>query len=88
MRQDLTQRVDEETKRAIAKWGGHDQIPDNLISAAAEELGEAAHAFNHNDGVVKAQQEIVHTIGVLVRLYDMAETYTKDGFPISPVGKR
>lgn len=73
--QELIDKVDNEMDRAIAKWGEHDQIPDNLISAAVEELGEAAHAFNHNEGKEKAQQEIVEAIGVLVRLYDMAGVF-------------
>lgn len=73
--QELIDKVDNEMDSAIAKWGKHDQIPDNLISAATEELGEAAHAFNHNEGKEKAQQEIVEAIGVLVRLYDMAGVF-------------
>jgi len=75
--QELINKVDKEMDRAIAKWGEHDQIPDNLISAAVEELGEAAHAFNHNEGKEKAQQEIVEAIGVLVRLYDMAGVFVE-----------
>ena len=75
--QELINKVDKEIDRAIAKWGEHDQIPDNLISAAVEELGEAAHAFNHNEGKEKAQQEIVEAIGVLVRLYDMAGVFVE-----------
>lgn len=73
MRRDLIERVDREIKRAVAKWGEHDQIPDNLISAAVEELGETAHAINHNEGLERTQQEICETIGVLARLYDMVE---------------
>lgn len=72
---ELIGKVDKEMDRAIDKWGEHDQIPDNLISAAVEELGEAAHAFNHNEGKEKAQQEVVEAIGVLVRLYGMAEVF-------------
>ena len=75
--QELVERVDKEMDRAIAKWGEHDQIPDNLISAAVEELGEAAHCFNHNEGRERAEQEIVEAIGVLVRLYDMAGVFIK-----------
>ena len=69
---ELTGWVDREMKRAIAKWGEHDRTPDNLISAAAEELGEVAHAFNHNEGTGEARQEIVECIGILIRLYNMA----------------
>jgi NTP pyrophosphatase (non-canonical NTP hydrolase) len=71
----LIEKIDKEMDRAIAKWGKYDQIPDTLISAAAEELGEAAHAFNHNEGKERAQQEIIEAIGVLVRLYNMAGVF-------------
>lgn len=68
---DLVDKINREMDRAISKWGAHDQIPDNLISAAVEELGEVAHAINHNEGFEKTQQEIIELIGVLVRLHEM-----------------
>jgi hypothetical protein len=76
---ELRNRIEREMAVAITKWGDHDQIPDNLISAAVEELGEAAHAFNHNEGVARAKQEIVEAIGVMVRLYTMADNWKYAG---------
>lgn len=77
MRYKLVTRVNEEEKRGIEKWGATDDTPDILLNAAIEELGEVAHAVNHNEGIDKVQQEIVETIGVLSRLYEMVEVYTK-----------
>lgn len=71
MDMDLVRMVTAEEQVARTKWGSHDQIPDNLISAAVEELGEVAHAINHEEGLARTNQEIVHSIGVLSRLYNM-----------------
>jgi NTP pyrophosphatase (non-canonical NTP hydrolase) len=70
---ELIRKVFTEEEKALEKWGGHDQIPDNLLSAVLEEAGEVAHAINHNEGKEKAQLEIAQTIGVLSRLYNMIE---------------
>lgn len=69
----LIQRIDAENKEAIAKWGGVDRTPVDLISAATEELGEVAHAINHNEGMAATQQEIVEVMGILSRLYNMVD---------------
>lgn len=73
MRQALINRVAVEQGRGIEKWGAVDRSPEILLNAATEELGEVAHAINHNEGVMKTQQEIAQTIGILSRLYDMVE---------------
>ena len=67
----LIKRIDAEREEAIKKWGDVDKTPDLLLNAATEELGEVAHAINHKEGVIAAQQEIVETMAVLARLYDM-----------------
>ncbi|GAH65905.1 unnamed protein product [marine sediment metagenome] len=69
----LKEAIEAEVRRGIEKWGKTDTIPEILLSAAVEELGESAHAINHDEGKEKAQQEIVETMGVLVRLYWMVE---------------
>ena len=69
----LIKRIDEEMKVAVNKWGDADRTPDDLLCAATEELGEVAHAINHKDGVGEIQQEIVETMGILARLYEMVE---------------
>lgn len=68
---DLIKRVEAEEIIAIAKWGEIDTTPEILLNAVTEELGEVAHAFNHNEGLENIKQEIVETIGILSRLYDM-----------------
>lgn len=67
----LIQMVEEEERRGILKWSKADKEPGDLLNAATEELGEVAHAINHNEGVENAAQEIAETIGVLSRLYNM-----------------
>ncbi|GAI60843.1 unnamed protein product [marine sediment metagenome] len=67
----LIRRVEIEERRGIAKWGKVDRSPEILLNAATEELGEVAHAINHNEGVENISQEIAEAIGVLSRLYDM-----------------
>lgn len=73
MPQGLLDMVDEEINRGIKKWGHIDRTPEVLLNAATEELGETAHAYNHNEGPAQVQQEIAETIGVLVRLYNMMQ---------------
>jgi len=69
----LKEAIEAEVRRGIEKWGEIDKSPGILLGAALEELGEAAHAINHDEGTDKAQQEIVEAIGVLVRLFWMVE---------------
>lgn len=73
MNYELIKRIDAEKKVAIEKWGDVDRSPELLLNAATEELGEVAHAINHKEGVAATQQEIVEAMGILARLYDMAE---------------
>lgn len=73
MNYSLIKRIDAEKEVAVKKWGDTDRTPDILLNAAIEELGEVAHAINHKEGVAAIQQEIVETIGILARLYDMVE---------------
>ena len=68
---ELIKMVEVEEARGKAKWGHSDTTPDRLLAAATEELGEVAHAINHDEGPEKTIQEIVETIGVLSRLYEM-----------------
>ena len=77
MRYALIKKVKEEMARGIEKWGETDDSPDILLNAAVEELGEVAHAINHDEGIEVVQQEIAETIGVLARLYEMVEVYTR-----------
>ncbi|GAI60621.1 unnamed protein product [marine sediment metagenome] len=67
----LIQMVVQEEVRGMAKWGSTDKSPTILLAAATEELGEVAHAINHNEGADRIAQEIAETMGVLSRLYDM-----------------
>lgn len=69
----LIKRIDEERERGIQKWGDTDTTPEILLNAATEELGEVAHAINHKEGVSVIQQEVVETMGILSRLYEMVE---------------
>lgn len=68
---ELIDRIILEEERGIAKWGNVDRNPTILLNAATEELGEIAHAINHDEGADKVQQEIAETMGVLSRLYQM-----------------
>ena len=70
---ELKESIEAEIRRGRDKWGKVDKSPEFLLSAALEELGEAAHAINHDEGAKKAKQELVETMGVLVRLYWMVE---------------
>jgi len=67
----LVELVNAEEKVAIEQWGVTDRTPEILLNAITEELGEVAHAINHEEGVASINQEIVETIGVLSRLYNM-----------------
>ena len=71
MYRELVRKVNAEEKVAMEKWGSHDRTPEILLNAVIEELGEVAHAINHKEGVMRTNQEIVETIGVLSRLFDM-----------------
>lgn len=68
---ELFQAVCKEEKIAIKKWGDIDTTPEILLNAALEELGEIAHAINHKEDVKKTNQEIVETIGILSRMWNM-----------------
>jgi len=65
--------VNQEEARGRKKWGDTDKSPEILLNAATEELGEVAHAINHAEGKEATQQEIAETIGILSRLYEMAD---------------
>ena len=67
----LIQMVIQEEVRGTAKWGLVDNSPSILLNAATEELGEVAHAINHEEGAERISQEIAEAMGVLSRLYDM-----------------
>lgn len=67
----LSEAVAKEEVRGYQKWGGVDTSPVILLNAAVEELGEVAHAINHNEGPENVVQEIAETIGILSRLFDM-----------------
>jgi len=66
----LKLQVEREERIAIAKWGMYDTSSQRLLQSALEELGEVAHAFNHDEGTNAIQQEIIETIGILSRMYD------------------
>ncbi|MBA7547252.1 hypothetical protein ES705_39660 [subsurface metagenome] len=80
----LLQMVVQEEVRGTAKWGGVDKSPSILLNAATEELGEVAHAINHEEGSERISQEIAETMGVLSRLYDMV---IPPAVPASPIGE-
>lgn len=70
----LLQLAEKEEARGQEKWGDTDTNPFVLLNAATEELGEVAHAINHQEGQEVVTQEIAETIGVLSRLHDMYKT--------------
>lgn len=74
MLEELIDKVIEEEERGSAKWGEVDTNPNVLLNAAIEELGETAHAINHQEGPPVVMQEIAETMGILSRLYDMYKT--------------
>lgn len=67
----LIQKVAQEEGRGTAKWGNVDTSSSILLNAATEELGEVAHAINHDEGKDRIVQEIAETMGILSRLHDM-----------------
>ncbi|GAI05476.1 unnamed protein product [marine sediment metagenome] len=67
----LIEMIEGEEYKGKAKWGLVDTEPTILLNAATEELGEVAHAINHEEGSEKVTQEIAETMGVLSRLFDM-----------------
>lgn len=71
MKQELIHRINTEMTRGRAKWGKVDKTPIDFVVAATEELGEVAHAVNHNEGADRINQEIAETMGILSRLYEM-----------------
>lgn len=71
MHPDFLSMVTTEYKRGIEKWGRVDESPTILLNAATEELGEVAHAINHNEGNKAIQQEVAETVGILARLWEM-----------------
>jgi len=71
---DLVRKINIEINRGKEKWGRTDTNPGALLNAATEELGEVAHAVNHEEGFEVVTQEIAEAMGVLSRLYDMYMT--------------
>jgi len=71
MLQDFIDQAEEEEERGREKWGSVDRTPVDLMIAIQEEIGEVAHAINHNEGADKVRQEIAETVGILSRLWDM-----------------
>ncbi len=69
----LKDLIEAEIEHGIEKWGSVDTEPGLLLNAALEELGEVAHAINHNEGILRAQKEIIDVTGILIRLYWMLE---------------
>ena len=88
MQEALIKMVETEEWKGKAKWGHVDTSPTILLNAAVEELGEVAHAINHEEGRDKASQEIAEVIGVLSRLYNMLWEPTKVVHLRSPRVKR
>jgi len=76
---ELATQINKEIARGIEKWGPTDIHPTILLNAATEELGEVAHAINHDEGQEAIQQEICETIGILVRLHEMVGKYSEGG---------
>lgn len=74
MLQELIDKVAVEEKRGIKEWGHADRTPGGLLNAITEEVGEVAHAINHDEGTEKVKQEIAEAMGVLSRLYTMVST--------------
>jgi len=67
----LVYEVNSEIRRAKRKWGKIDEDPHEMLNGVTEELLEVVHAVNHREGSAKVHEEIVHAIGVLVRLDEM-----------------
>jgi len=77
MKSALILQVNGEIARGIENWADVDTTPEALLSAAVEELGQAAHAINHNEGIERARQEVAEAIGVLSWLWDIVEIYQR-----------
>lgn len=73
MNPELIASVIAREKKAIAKWGPADTTPQIMLNSVMEEVGEVAHAINKNEGKQRVLDEIVDSIGVLSRLYDMVK---------------
>lgn len=71
MKAELIGLVDYAVSEGINKWGYVDRTPGALLNAVTEEVGEVAHAINHNEGKEVIITEISHAMGVLTRLYNM-----------------
>ena len=74
----LVNEVNAEIKKAKRKWGKIDEDPHEMLNGVAEELLEVIHAVNHREGPARVHEEIVHAIGILVRLDDQIP-YPKGG---------
>lgn len=68
---ELATEINEEIEQATARWGQIDKDPHEMLNAVAEECLEVIHAVNHREDKAKVHQEIVHAIGVLIRLDEM-----------------
>jgi len=66
----LVHEINDEIERAKRKWGKIDEDPHEMLNGVAEELLEVIHAVNHREGPARIHEEIVHAIGILVRLDD------------------
>lgn len=71
--EELVSMINTEVKRGIEKWGKVDTTPGVFLNAALEELGEVAHAINHEEGVSVIAQEIAEAMGILTRLFYMVQ---------------
>ena len=69
----LVHEVNDEILRARQKWGEIDKDPHEMLNGVTEKLLEVVHAVNHREGPTKVHEEIIHAIGVLVRLDEMQE---------------
>lgn len=67
----LIRMVSYEEERGREKWGNVDRTPIDLMIAIQEEIGEVAHAINHEEGSGRVTQEIAEAMGILSRLFDM-----------------
>ena len=70
----LVHEVNDEIGRAIKKWGKIDKDPHEMLNGVTEELLEVVHAVNHREGPARVHEEIIHAIGVLVRLDEMQQS--------------
>lgn len=75
MNMDLLDEVNDEIIRAKRKWGEIDENAYELLNGVTEELLEVVHAVNHREGRTRVHEEIVHAIGVLVRLDEMVSKF-------------